>query len=291
MEIYLDMNIIVSYIKQENENIIKTINFLSKNTKYKLPYSPAHIEEIAVIKRKVTTQKSEIYINRNLRIISKIAKNYEYLPTKNDGIIKKIELVKECYIRVMKNYNYTTIIAEKIEENKVNKWASIKLGIDKNDLNKINPKEIFIKKEILILLKEYLINSLQRIIPEHKRNGYSNLFHLSLLVEKGIIPKGRDIINNHHVLELLIELIFNFLNDIGYKNDKQPIKKEKYRSGMHDISHGIYASQSNFFVTDDEYFKNKLTAIYSLLEIKTVIISSQDFSILVNDNSQNIKEK
>ena len=67
MDIYLDMNIFVNYRKQENINLVKSLNYAIKNTTKKFPYSPAHIEEIAVINRKSKNFKT--HISQNLKII------------------------------------------------------------------------------------------------------------------------------------------------------------------------------------------------------------------------------
>ena len=87
------------------------------------------------------------------------------------------------------------------------------------------------------------------------------------------------------MIEILMEITFDFLDDIGYKNDKHPYKKEKYRSRMHDISHSIYATKSSLIVTTDRYFKNKLDAIYSLLQIPTKIMLEKDFIPLIDRES------
>jgi len=253
-EIYFDMNVIINYIQfytnsnHQHKNITKKINYLIKNTKNIYPYSPAHIEEIAVIERKAKSQRlAKKYINTNLKIISKISNDYEYLPT-NNGIIIKKENPNICFDRVIEDYKTTTLIAEELEYKKVKKWKSINLGID---FSTINPQNIFQNEQILNELKK-------------------SLYPIS-------IPKYFDIKENFYEIERIFEHIFDFLDNIGYQNDKKVYKNEKYRSRMHDITHGIYATKASIFVTSDNNLKNKLNAIYSLLEIPTQIILEKDF--------------
>jgi hypothetical protein len=243
------MNIMINYRKQENEDLIKVINYVSKNENIFFPYSPAHIEEIAVIRRK-GGKSSNKYINQNLRVVSKISKNYEYKPS-DKGILLVSEKPKICFDRVVEDYPNTTIKAEGWERDKVSSWNTLKIKYTSDELDKMLPEEIFKDNDIVDLLKK-------KLSPPY-------------------IPKYYEFQYNFKTIEVLLEVIFDFLDEIGYKNDKRAIKKEKYRSRMHDISHGIYATKASVIVTDDANFKDKLTAVYSLLAISTKIISSEEF--------------
>ena len=285
MDIYLDMNIFISYIKQENINLVKVLNYAIKNTSIYFPYSPAHIEEIAVINRK--SKDSKMHISQNLKIISKICKNYEYLPTVSNGIKTLDESPSICYKRVVEDYNNTTIRAEGIEKEKTNKWKSLKISLNENELNSINPTELFIKKEIIDSLKVYideqLLPSLKNTEIFAKEKGLTfNLAPLYEYLKTKKIPSSSILQNNHKIIEILFELIFDFLDYIGYKNDKKVIKKEKYRSRMHDISHSIYATKADYLITNDENFKCKSIAIYKLLNFKTIVISPNNLDILTS---------
>jgi len=256
-EIYLDMNIIIDYMNYykdyKNIELVKKINFIGKNNQnIRFPYSPAHIEEIAVINRKST--KSKKYINQNFRIICKLTLNYEYYPPYFDKNIDfKFENPRICYQRVMKDYD-ATMYAENLEYGKVEKWKSIQLSITLENLNKISPKDIFLNIEIL--------NSLKKILEIPLRDN---------------IPTYEDIYTKFYLLEGIFELIFDFLDYIGYKNDKQVYKREKHRSRMHDITHAIYATKASIIVTNDNNFRDKLLSIYTLLKVPTVILSKEEF--------------
>ena len=283
MDIYLDMNILISYIKQENLNLVKSLNYAINNTNIKFPYSPAHIEEIAVINRRSNNPESDI--NKNLRIISKICKNYEYLPTPTNGILTLEEEPYTCYQRVMQNYDNTTIVAEDNEKEKVKNWKSLKLSLNIEELNLINPLELFQKDEINILLKKYLNEKLPLILENTRIHAQilNTTFEINPLYEymdTKQIPNSDVLQNNHKVTEILFELIFDFLDYIGYKNDKRAIKKNKYRSRMHDISHSIYATKANYFMTNDDNFSSKTIAIYQLFNFKTKVIGFDDLNIL-----------
>jgi len=285
VDIYLDMNIFVSYIKQENIDLVKSLNYAIKNTTKKFPYSPAHIEEIAVINRK--SENSKRYISQNLKIISKICKDYEYLPTISDGIKTSNELPSSCYKRVLEDYSNTTIRAEDSEKEKTKDWKSIQLSLSENELNSIKPVELFTKKEIVDKLTEYLDKKLLSSLISSKILGKKNNldFNLSPLyayLKTKKMPSVSILQNNHKIIEILFELIFDFLDNIGYKNDKRVIRKEKYRSRMHDVTHSIYATKANYLITNDENFKCKTIAIYQLLNFNTTVISLDNLDILTN---------
>lgn len=79
--IYLDLNIYRHLIeKRKNWHFIQDkINFLHKRG-FIFPYSPAHMEEIALICQKTDIDNHVEKITQHLNIIKQISKNHEYLP-------------------------------------------------------------------------------------------------------------------------------------------------------------------------------------------------------------------
>ena len=64
--------------------------YILKNKDIQFIYSPAHIEEIAVIKRKVENiEVRKKYIYQHLRIISKLTNNNELLPSDKGILLNK----------------------------------------------------------------------------------------------------------------------------------------------------------------------------------------------------------
>ncbi|CAA6815585.1 MAG: Unknown protein [uncultured Sulfurovum sp.] len=131
--IYLDMNVIVDYMKKrkafsikpkESQNIFDfNLDFLIPHQKmndlklnFIFPYSPAHIEETANIQRDSKLEKEEAlkHITNQLNFILELSKGYEYLPSSSAILLKK-EHPLECYKRVIKDYALT-IEAEENEK-------------------------------------------------------------------------------------------------------------------------------------------------------------------------------
>jgi len=272
------MNVIIDCQKKTDDALSKKVEQL-KIRNYKFLYSPAHIEEIAVILRSEPNQELAIeYINDGLSFISSLTNNNEYLPHVN-GVVPSKEPPRVCYERVTKDYESTTIFAEDNEEflqsfknkdsceeyMKKNGGTDINIEsmplfenfqkfnkIDKQEINRISPESVFESEGILKALDNYLF-----------LYGYSTK----------ILPKYLELKDNFQKLELIIGLMFNFLEQVGYRTEK----KGKYRSRMHDVTHGIYATKSDYFIIGDKRYREKAKAIYSYLKIPSQIYSKEEF--------------
>lgn len=256
------------------DNILKGALESVEKSKNSFFYSPAHMEELAVILR--TEQDEDIaikYIWAKLNTISEMTNNLEFLPSHSSIIIKE-EHPSICFKRVIENYD-ATLFAEENEEyifslknsNSLKKYfkddniqgletfdmIQERFGIDKRELNTIPPEELFSTKKVLEAFDSLMIDF-----------GYS---FESLL-------KWDDIKNKHSHIEATIGLLYNFLEKIGYKAEKQ----NKLRSRMHDVSHGIYATASDMLITGDDRFYKKTKAIYCLLEIPTIVYNKNEFT-------------
>lgn len=85
VEIYLDFNIYLSILKKEINNVINYEYVLAKiatikrnSLDIKFPYSPAHMEEVALNLQKNSDAKK--IIHQRLNIISRYSDNYLFLP-------------------------------------------------------------------------------------------------------------------------------------------------------------------------------------------------------------------
>lgn len=68
-----------------------------------------------------------------------------------------------------------------------------------------------------------------------------------------------------------INVIFNFLNMVGYWPDKKIEKENKFRAAMSDSQHAGYAAYTNEIFTRDEGFAKRMNAVYEYLNIGTKI--------------------
>lgn len=247
-KLYLDHNIISYLRKHEYPKLNEKIHLLKQNNQ--IIYSPAHIEEIAVSKMRENSDDETI--NKELNFLSEISNNNELLPTTRE----KLELVKEqpvvCFERVVSDYYRLNDDAEEIEHNVI--IDANKNGLEEpREMNNIKPEDIFQN----INYKQKIVQSLidEKII---QKNDYSEVLNW----------KFKDFRNRFYILEAYINLAANVLEWIGYYREKEA----KSRSRMHDVSHIIYSSHCNTFITADKNLYMKTKAVFSLLEIKTKVI-------------------
>lgn len=79
--------------------------------------------------------------------------------------------------------------------------------------------------------------------------------------------------NLFFILEILCEFYTNRLDRVTQWDGKQDIIKENDRiSRTHDITHMIYASYCDFFITADRALSHKARELYGLLGIKTKVV-------------------
>jgi hypothetical protein len=247
-KLYLDHNIISYLRKNEFQELNKKIDLLKRNNK--IIYSPAHIEEIAV--SKLRHNMDDKVINEELEFLSKLSNNCELIPTTRERLELLNELPTICFERVIKDYNIINDYAERIEHNVIVDANNNGLGEPK-EMNNIKPKDIFLNIEY----KQEIVQSLidEKII---EKNDYNEVLNW----------KFKDFRNKYYILEAYINLSANLLEKIGYFREKE----KKSRSRMHDVSHIIYSSHCNIFITSDKNLYMKTKAIFSLLGIKTKVI-------------------
>ncbi|MEO9886715.1 MAG: hypothetical protein ABJR05_04740 [Balneola sp.] len=68
-----------------------------------------------------------------------------------------------------------------------------------------------------------------------------------------------------------INVIFNFLNMVGYWPDKKIEQENKFRAAMSDSQHAGYVAFTNEFFTRDEGFAKRMNAVFEYLNIGTKI--------------------
>ena len=245
-KLYLDYNIILEMKKNEE--------FKRKILKYKkyfrFFYSPAHVEEI--FKAKKTEYKEEI--PELLNLLNEMSDTWELLPppgewlggyvTKREkiGIIETQENSEKCYKRI-EDWDTRNII-EDLSKTYLNHKDVEKI----EEISNFLPERVFKNTEVKQKLKKF-----------SEKEGVS--------VYK--CEKKYDKIKfDYNKLELVIELLFHFLNEIGYSTNRTEIQA---LSGIHDNTHCCYATKCDLFITTDNRLSKKSKAIYSFLGIKTKV--------------------
>jgi len=95
-EIYLDFNVLISIVKKEVDSdytFAKIANL--KRNGFIFPYSPAHIEEIAVNYGKYCKSEADEVVNKRLRLVKWTSQCFEYLPgtPSYESVIKTLKEV------------------------------------------------------------------------------------------------------------------------------------------------------------------------------------------------------
>lgn len=273
--IYLDHNIFC-FLQEINEFEDLYNKILSLKKAYIFPYSPGHIEEVATIYRQNTSTKNiDERVGKIINTISHISGNNEILPTPFGKNIIKKEDPKICLKRVIDQYGIT-LWAEHHDKNlayRINKEALAEIeaeediipfidlreqhGIESKVIGNITPEDIFKQENVISFFK-------------------SNVPNFDLVNLMG--STWKEIEGNGEKIAIIIERLMKGLYKIGYKSDK----KKKYRSSMHDITHAIYATDCDYFVTNDikTGYLDRVKAIYHFLQIPTQVISMEDFLLL-----------
>ena len=83
--------------------------------------------------------------------------------------------------------------------------------------------------------------------------------------------------NSFPDLEYCIEILFRILNQNGYNAEKS---EKNSASGIHDVSHAIYATKANFLLTEDKRFYKKCQAVYSYLGVPTKVVLCDDSNLI-----------
>lgn len=281
---------IVAILKEEDIQLSQKVEELFYK-KYVFPYSPAHMEEVAVIYKKCHDfAKAKEHVKRHLDYISRISRNLEFLPRDEFKTNSRIEIEHPecCMGRVLKDYDIT-LNCEFIEEYFMHRRTRKEFeqfcqenrinGADRNNiitddelqdkvnikptdkLSRITPEEIFKQKKI---------KEISNIRLQTEGRMYEFLFELSSLEQ---IPKYCDIKDNHPMKEEIVNFLIKTLHAAGYYAEHI----EKSRSFMHDITHAIYAMLSDFFVNDDFASRQKIKAVYHFLEVPCQVLSKPEF--------------
>lgn len=267
--LYLDFNII-SYFRTGNypkkisfkqDNIVKVLK-----DRYSIPFSPAHLEDIALSKMRYNTP--DWIIQDELSFLKEIAENHSMRPvTRKNLKIYYNEYPIDCYNRVIEDYDIHNGYAEKIEKFVLEEASKAK-NYCAREMNNIKPEDV---------LKN----------TSHKVRISLGLFFGGVIYLNELIPslswEFKDIKNRFNALELYINIAANILEEIRY----YPEKVDKYSSRLHDVSHIIYASYCDIFVSEDQRLRKKTQAIYSLLKVPTKVVSLSEFKEILDNTTKN----
>lgn len=258
-KLYFDHNVIIDLQNNRRPNLVECISKIDRS-EYQIPFSPAHIEEIAALV--MHYGETEEIANHKLDFLAEITQSTALLPFKrNDtnqveegGIYVSSENPKTTYDRVIFHYKNNKI-AEDHQKEKIANGERLEeaLGVSSKEANNLD-----IKKEIDLFKPR-----LHQIILEN--------------CDMKMAPQCHEI--NFEYLrrsfplhEMTVEKIFEFLEARRYFPDKST----QFLSGLHDTTHAIYAAYCDVLVTNDNKLSKKAAATFSWLGIKTLILSPDE---------------
>lgn len=250
--LYLDFNII-SYLRSGKQpTLTKAFNQATKSQI--VVFSPAHMEDIAASAIREMTQQA--IIDAEIEFVAEIAGRNALRPITRNQVVLYDESPQDCYARVIAEYDKNDW-AERIEA-AVIADAHDKPGGDPMQTNNVSPTEILRH----IIYRELIVRNLlaKEVIGKDE------------MVE-ALSWQFDDLKNRFSVLEQYINLAANLLEKIGYYREA----RDKSRARLHDVSHIIYASYCDTFVTADRKLAKKAQAIYSLLGICTEVLLDWEF--------------
>jgi len=321
MEIYLDFNIYLSLLKKEINNVINYEYVLAKITTInrnsptiKFPYSPAHMEEIAVNLQRNVNAKN--LISQRLKLISRYSKNYEFLPgaptlSQINEDLEEIPNIPELYEtrRILDNIRKQYVLGtlkenpktQRVVEPTINCFQRVVGDLEATDWAHKNDVYIMGRRNEKSIKKNFSFidtnsDTIQTFEELHKKaklgpkrlsqlkpfevfnnNSVKAEFSKTLKENKiDTVLTGKNLLNNHSNTESIVTVVLNFLEKIGY-NQEENNNTVKLRSRMHDVSHAIYGAQADYLVTNDVRFRLKLQATYCFLKIPCVVLSPDEF--------------
>ena len=276
MKFYLDHNI---YIYSLADKLITQAIKILKSNSVQFIYSPAHIEEIYA----AYAINSHKYFNARLQLlkqISEITDNMECFPSESNIIIVR-ESPYDCYLRIDNDDTKSLIDSIGQQKYHINKnhyhqiceSDKYRQSISNLEFDKIwQDNEIIsyietINENMPITIKEH--NS-SKFVQNLKSNGINILLPEDLQIEFGMYSKIK---HSHNLVEFIIDQLFSILNINGYNADKKEITTI---SGIHDVTHSIYATVSDKLFTTDQRFAKKCMAVYYYLGVDTEVIFCHD---------------
>lgn len=253
--VYLDTNVFIKveeeYANEQEDDNLWTIIKESKS-QFDYVYSPSHLEDIQ--KRKT----ADYLKKRILSIIDRITDTL-FIHRVNDGV----EIDSESFFsnNARASNSISSQITYVVEQHRIDMRKL--LNIDYSDFNKeshiitINNKDLFGKD--IEILKQVL----------RKMNSQLNLeeiYHVNICD-----------LTYSDINSIIYDLV-NAMDILHYNSDKIRAEK-KIISSVHDIEHLIYASYSDFFVTDDSKLRNRAKVIFAHMIPSIMVMSSDDFKM------------
>ena len=244
--VYLDQNIFSKCVKDEE---VKNSFFLKKDRgNIQFVYSPSHLEEI----NKITDSEQQ---QKFLKCITELTENVCLQPFEDNTISLCIEDPIFPLIRVSQFPDGT----DAVEYLKMLKDKSRSFDFPQYDDE---------KHRKMIGNENAIFNSL---------SNDDFLKIMSLCNRSGRICSGKEEFKNlkfHEEINSAIYSLHDALDILSFRREKSA---RALKSAAHDTEHLIYASKSNFFISEDKNLRDRANQIYSFLGFDIKVQPLNDF--------------
>lgn len=264
MILYFDWNILVDLFEDKLKDL--SIEILKRDKSIIIPYSNLHLSEGLEYKNKL--RQSGI-----IKFISNLTNNQclyidPYITTIleiNPESVNIHEKFKNEIFSQQSNFNFKDLYD-----------LSDKMGFKSIELNNLNSKYV-IKEIDSILTQQEVSGKLMTYLGG--KISFNNLIEFILnfmvpLIQK--IPYSQNLFTEKYLEELRIQFSLYLLNCFGYWKEKSENKDKSFEK---DTYHSVYASQCDYFITNDKKLYYKTKAIYENFNLKSeVILLSQNYA-------------
>lgn len=317
MQIYLDSNVYISIANREKNyeyTLAKIKNLYRSGCVF--PHAPPHAEEISArftsgrdilatfrmynLVKKFNAGQGYLPGYPNAIETQKIIRDFDQHPNLADVLrINKANLKRILSGEISEDQFATRLVREDFGAclARVNKYLDLTdiakrselFHLGRRDLKNLNSNFEKINQAtsgvatFLDMQKKHSLgpHRLSRLSPEEILNDKSFSDYLSSKFrEAGMIlqdvPVGLELMRSHHQKEVIITKILDCMEEAGY-NQEEKNHEAALTGRMHDVSHAIYASSSDYFITNDRRFSKKVAATYMKLQIPAKILSIDEF--------------
>ncbi|MCU8505953.1 hypothetical protein M2F98_20975 [Vibrio vulnificus] len=270
--IYLDNNIIIDLKNDRNEAIKKIVNNFDRS-KYRIVFSPAHVEEVAATVKHYGQTLDVAY--EKLDFLNEVTSSYCLLPfprhnlrsVRTNGVYTYVENPRETFIRVFDLYDRNWI-PESHQREKLSLGESIE---ESNDIKSSSVNN----SDALELLDKYR-DELFRVITINYKELKKNKVMRQYIPKKPInirMLKAAVLMPYFPMFEMAVEKLMEYLEYSRY----YPDKSNKNIASLHDTTHAIYGAYADIFVTNDRRFAHKVRAVYQWLGVSTEVMTRDEF--------------
>jgi len=260
---YIDQNFIGKYI---NENSFqRQINNIKKKAKYQFIFSPYLVED--------GIKMNQVFLKEY----------FEHIDLLTDGISvvrydDRIAYVKEEVSSIVERVLLWLAPTKAMESSKY--YWSLYNKIVYPDFKK-DEKNTLVQKinnNIKLFFKEFNTESIYEEENTFERTMEKTLYwymrEKSFPFELKDLQKGNIQVDNDLDCINKIDKLCELLDFINYQTDKE---EKKIKSSYQDTEHLKHAWKCKYFITDDDKLIKRGKFIYSLLDIKTLFLTSDEF--------------